>query len=269
MKEKVNFLNVYSYSKLDQFRRCPRQYYFSYLDPEIAPLKYKFKKVRDYQTKGHSVHNAIVLFFHLPLQKRNFENLKKCLKEAWFSEIDPSKKPPLGKLGGFRSIEHERKVYKESLRLLKNFFEISEINPSLFYLPTAKIKNSYKDYQDLIQPINNIFFISGKFDQINYCKKGLEVIDYKTGKENADPFQLHFYKILAELNFKKPVKKAVFYYLETKRKKEIDLSGLSLKKIKEEILEKIKRIESTKNFFPRYSSLCHHCDFFELCHQKT
>jgi CRISPR/Cas system-associated exonuclease Cas4 (RecB family) len=266
MKEKIDFLNVYSYSRLEQFKKCPKQYYFSYLDPEIAPIKKQFRKQRDYQTKGQAVHDAITLFYHLPKEERNFKNLKNCLKEAWYSDLNPFKNPPLGELGGFKTLAHERRVYRESLNLLNNFFKLSEINPPLFYLPSKDIKNSYKDYEKLIRPLNNLFFISGKFDQINFVSsKGLEVIDYKTGKGNSDHFQLYFYKLLAELNFEFPVKKATFYYLDSKRKKEFDLSSLSQRKIKEMVLERIKEIESQRHFPCRVSRFCEHCDFLEIC----
>lgn len=266
MKKKRDFSKIYSYSKLGLFDKCKKQYHFYYLDPEIAPIKKQFKKQRDYQTKGLAVHGAITLFYHLPVQDRTFENLKECLKNAWFSEIEPDKKPPLGKAGGFNSLKHERKVYYDTLRLLKNFFNLEDLNPSLFFLPTANIKNSFDDYENLITPLSGEFFISGKFDRIDKFEDGtLKIIDFKTARKNQDRFQLDFYRLLAELNFDLKVKTASFYYLDSGKIKEFDVSNLGKEKIKEQILNKIKIIENTKEFLPKTSSLCNHCDFKEIC----
>jgi hypothetical protein len=125
-----DFSKIYSYSKLELFNKCQQQYYFNYLDPVIAPIKKQFIKPRDYKTKGSAVHGAITLFYYLPFKARTFDNLKKCLKQAWFSEVDPEKKAPLGSLGGFKDIDHERKTYLDSLKLLSNFFKIEKKDPS-------------------------------------------------------------------------------------------------------------------------------------------
>ncbi len=265
----IDFSKIYSYSKLSLFDKCKKQYYFEYLDPKITQIKKQFRKPRDYKTKGQAVHGAITLFYHLPLGERTFQSLKDCLYEAWFSEIDIYKKPPLGKLGGFRSIEHERKIYYDALRILQNFFELGETNPSIFYLPTNQIKKSFDDYKQLIKPLNEDFFLSGKFDRIDELKDGsLRIIDFKTGRENQDQFQLNFYKLLSELNFDKVVRTVSFYYLDKGRVENFDALNIDRKKIKDQILKKIKDIKNTKEFLPNPSGLCEYCDFLEICPAK-
>jgi len=262
----IDFSKIFSFSKLNLFERCQKAYYFYYLDPEISPRKKEFIKPRDYKTKGQAVHDAITLFYHLPEEERSFENLKSCLQQAWFSETNPSKKPPLGKDGGFRDIKHERRVYIESLVLLRNFFEMSETCPSFFHIPTKNIRDSFSDYEELITPLDEKFSISGKFDRIDELKDGnLRVIDFKTSSNNQNYFQLEFYKLLAELNFNKKVKTVSFYYLKDKKVKDYDVFKVGQDEIKRKVGEKIKEIMETKNFLPRPSRLCKHCDFEEVC----
>lgn len=264
--EKVDFSKIYSYSKLDLFERCKMQYYFHYLDPIISPMKKQFLKPRDYKTKGHAVHGAITLFYHLPQKKRTLKRLKECLTKAWFSEINPEKEPPLGELGGFRSLRHERIIFAQSLKLLKNFFELDKPSPPIFYLPTKEIKDSYNDYEELIRSLNEKFFISGKFDRIDKLEDGsLRIVDFKTGKNNEDDFQLIFYKLLAEMNFQIPVKTVSFYYLDKGKVIDLDTSKIKPDKIKNRILKKIEKIEKEKDFPPQFSGLCTHCDFWEIC----
>jgi len=263
--EEIDFSKIYSFSKLKRFEDCPLSYYFYYLHPTWKG----FKKPRDYKTKGLAVHGAITLFYYLPKSERTFKNLKALLKKAWFSEIDPKKEPPLGRLGGFESLRHERIVYAESLKLLKNFFYLEEKEPQIFYLPTQKIRYSFDDYKELIVPINEEFSISGKFDRIDQLENDtLRVVDFKTSKENSDEFQLIFYKLLAELNFKKLVKKVTFYNLDEKKIIDFNVENIKKEEIKNKILEKIEKIENTKEFLPKMSGLCTHCDFFEICPAK-
>jgi len=260
-----DFSKIYSFSKLELFEKCKQHYYFNYLDPEIAPIKKEFLKPRDYTTKGSAVHDAITLFYHLPQKERTFDNLKKCLKESWFSEKDVSKKPPLGELGGFKDIEHERKTYKESLKLLLNFFKIEE-EPNLFFIPAKTIKDSFGDYAKMIKPLGKDSFISGKFDRVDKLKSGeLRVVDFKTGRNGNNFFQLEFYKLLAELNFGKKVDQVSFYCLLPGKVKNFDVSKVKIENIREEILKKIGKIRKTEKFPPNPGRLCNYCDFKEIC----
>lgn len=262
----VDFTKIYSFSKLNTFDNCKKQYYFNYLDPEIAPIKKQFLKPRDYLTKGHAVHGAITLFYHLPAEERSFSNLKNLLLEAWFSEKDAFKEPPLGELGGFKDIEHERKTYKECLVLLKKFYELNDLNPNLFLLPSKNIRDSFDDYKDLIKSIETDISISGKFDRIDEMENGgLRIIDFKTSREKQDSFQLEFYKLLAELNFSNKVDMVSFYYLDAKKIVNFDTSKIDSGRIKDKILNKINIIRNTSNFRPQPSRLCNYCDFKEIC----
>ena len=266
MKRKKDFSKDYSYSKLTLFSKCKKRYHFYYLDPEIAPIKKQFIKPRDYKTLGQAVHDAITLFYHLPTKERTFTNLKKSLEEAWFSETKPERKPPLGEDGGFSDLEHERKTYLRALKQLRNFFNLGDLDPNLFYLPTKNIKDSFDDYESLIKPLGPDFFISGKFDRIDKLEDGtFKIIDFKTGRNNQDRFQLDFYKLLAELNFDLKVKTLSFYYLEKGKIKEFGVGDAEEGKIKETILGKINTIENTKEFEPSPGYLCDHCDFKEIC----
>lgn len=266
MKSDIDFSKIYSYSKLNLFKKCPKQYYFNYLDPEIAPIKKQFLRPRDYKTKGQAVHGAITLFYYLPFEKRSFDNLKKCLEQAWFSEIDISKKPPLGEKGGFKNLEQERKAYLDSLKMLKNFLEMERNDSSLFYIPTENISDSFCDYEKMIKPLEKDAAISGKFDRIDKLSSGnLKIIDFKTSKGEQDYFQLEFYKILAEMNFNTKVEEVSFYYLSNKKIKTFDVSRIDSAEIKNRIFKKIDDIKETKEFPPKPSPLCDHCDFQEIC----
>ncbi len=262
-----DYSKVYSHSKLDLFKKCKKQFHFNYLDPVIAPIKKQFCKPRDYKTKGSAVHGAITLFYYLPKRKRNFEGLKQCLKEAWFSELDIYRQAPLGLLGGFRDIEHEREAYGDALRQLQNFLEIEEkMKPALFYNPVKTIRQSFEDYERMIQPIHKKLFISGKFDRIDELKNGnLRIVDFKTGKSKTGIEQLELYKLLAEMNFGRKVDEVSYHYLNDGKIKSYDVANVDIKDIKNKILDKIDVIQKNKVFNTTRTRLCDHCDFQEIC----
>lgn len=267
----INFSKIYSPHKLETFDRCPKNYHFSYLDPDYRRMKGELNRkpenIWHFQTLGKAVHNTITLFYHLPSEERTESKLLEKLKEAWRSEAMWGIKPPLGKWGGFEDIESERTAYRKAIQMLKNFSSIAEISPRIKILPTNNLRNSIDDYISLITPITEEVDISGKFDLITELEdKSLHVIDYKTGKRNGfNPFQLRFYKALAELRFGSPVGKIGLYFLENAEIRDIDLQEKPTEEIKKEILEKVEMINATTQFDPKPSKLCKYCLFKTFC----
>lgn len=274
MDQKINYSKIYSPYRLSVFGQCPKRFHFEYLDPIYSRMKNELKRlphnIFNFHTLGKAVHNAITLFYHSPQEYRTKKQLKEHLKETWRSEMMWNKKPPLGKWGGFASLEEEREIYSQALLMLKKFFKMAETELEIEYLPTKNFKRSIEDYQNLITPLSGNFDISGKFDLITRNDDGsLHIIDFKTGKkEDDDHFQLRFYKLLAEENFQKPVKKASFYFLKTGNKREFDLEKEKKERIKKEILVKINQVKATENFKPKPSKLCQFCLFKTFCPEK-
>jgi CRISPR/Cas system-associated exonuclease Cas4 (RecB family) len=154
--------------------------------------------------------------------------------------------------------------------MLLNFYKTYDQKQKIKLLPTKDLPKSIEDYKKLIKPISPDFDISGKFDLVLELDDGnLAVVDFKTSKrEESDDFQLQFYKLLAELNFKTLVSKAGFYYLRTGNIKKFDLSKKDTEKIKADILDKIKKIKKEKKFETRPSKLCKYCLFRTFCPAK-
>lgn len=274
MDKKVDYSKIYSPSKLAMFLKCPKSYHFYYLDPIYSQMKGELKRqpvnIWGFHTLGKAVHNAITLFYHLPASRRTKEGLKEQLRKTWLSEVQWNKKPPLGKWGGFKNLEEEREAYAEALLMLKNFLKIADREPQIEYLPTEDLRRSIEDYLNLTTSLNEDFDISGKFDLIiSGQDNSLHVIDFKTSKkEGVDDFQIRFYKVLAEANFKKAVKKASLYFLKKGKIKEFDLEKEETEEIKEEIIGLIEQIKTTKSFEPKPSKLCRFCLFKNFCPEK-
>lgn len=272
--DNIDFAKIYSVSKLQLFEKCPQAFHFFYLDPVYSKMKAKLRKepsnIWPFQTLGKAIHDSITLFLHLPKDQRTIVNLKEQLKITWRSEAMVHKLPPLGKWGGFKDLEEEREYYKKALEMLVNFFKTFDKKIVVKFLPTKDLSHSIEDYKKLIKPISREFDISGKFDLVlDLADKNLAVVDFKTGKsEDKNNFQLKFYKLLAELNFNLPVKKASFYFLKTGNIKEFDLTKEEPEKIKFLILDKIEKIKKETEFETRPSKLCTYCLFRTFCPAK-
>lgn len=272
-EQDIDFSKIYSPSRLKLFIQCAQQYFFAYVDPIYSKLKNKLKKMPEniwkFNTLGKAVHNAITLFYYLPLEKRTEGNLLLQLRLTWQSEAMPNKKLPLEKWGGFKSVDEERESYREAQEMLKNFYKICETNPDIIFLPTNDFRKSIEDYKNLITNLSENYDISGKFDLVIKSDDSLHIIDFKTSKkEDGDNFQLRFYKVLAEEKFKIPVEKVSFYLLRIGQKIDFDLSNISIRDIKNEILDKIEMIKSTVKFDPKPSRLCKYCVFKTFCPAK-
>lgn len=272
--QNIDYSRVYSPSKLSLFEQCPKAYHFSYLDPVYRRMKYKLQKMPEFiwkfHTLGKAVHNAITLFYYLKPEERTKKNLSEQLKKTWASEAMPSKKMPLGEWGGFKTLEEEREAYREALKMLKNFYKLAEIEPEIKYLPTKDFSNSIEDYKDLITPLSEDFSISGKFDLVvKTSPEALQVVDFKTSKsEEADESQLEFYKVLAEERFEEPVEKATLYFLRAGSQNTFTFEDASTTVIKDEIMSRINRTLSEREFEPKPSKLCKFCLFQTFCPAK-
>lgn len=270
-EQQINYSKIYSYSKLNIFNQCPKQYHFSCIDPIYRKMKNKLQKTPQYifpfHTLGHAVHNAITLFFYLNPKERNALNLDLQLQAAWISEAMPRKLKPLGKWGGFKTIEEEREAYREAKIMLNNFLKLIEKDPDIYFLPTKDFLESIEDYKKFIKPISSDIDVSGKFDLIiRDNSRSLHVVDFKTSKrEDNDSFQLRFYKLLAELNSKEIVDNISFYYLRSGKKLTFNTKEINNEEIKEEIISKVTEILQQKEFLPRPSKLCKFCIFQTFC----
>lgn len=256
------------------FDQCQKLYEFSYVDPVYSKMKSKLKNepknIWPFNTLGKAVHSAITMFYHSPSAERSLNNLKELLKQTWFSEARWYQKWPLGEWGGFQTIDEEREWYGRALLMLQNFVEMAPMEAEFEFLPTDNFKNSISDYHRLITPLTEDFDISGKFDLVIRNFDGsLDIVDFKTGREEeAKELQLNFYKVLAELKFKKPVKSLYFYFLKTLTKVKIETGDKDQELGKQQVVRKIREIRSTQKFEPKVSKLCKFCLFNNFCPEK-
>ncbi len=250
-------MTIYSNSRLSTFENCPLSYKLSYIDGikreeegieaflglrfhEVMEQLYKDLNFKTYSLKElldsydarwkKEWHDAIVIT-KKDRTKEDYSNLgKKCI-EDYYKRYYPFKQ---GRILGL-----EREV--------------------LFDL---KGNSKYK--------------MRGYVDRIVQTENGVyEIHDYKTSGHLPDQKyfdedrQLALY-LIGMRNIWNDVKKAklVWHYVAFDKEMVSTRTEKQLNRLKDETIELIDKIESTKEFMPNESSLCEWCEFPDLCPKR-
>ncbi len=180
--------------KLNLYLECPRHYWWNYINPSTRSLPV----TKPYFTMGDHVHNALKLFFNLPLAERTKTRLLALLEQRWQLRNGPA--------GGFwtPAIESE---YKERAQLmLSGFFDREDMTILPLWASDQNIKVG----------VSESLTFMGKIDRVDRTAEGLHIIDYKTTREEReDEWQLPMYAVMARRWFKEPVAQLSYHFLET------------------------------------------------------
>jgi len=241
-----------SYSQIETFNTCPLQYKYRHIlripTPPSAALSF-----------GDTIHQTMKDFYQKAIagQNPNKEDLLKVLAENWSGLGYPSK-------------AHEEKYKKEGQKILSEFFKKSydpkNLPITLEQVFSVKISPNLK--------------VGGRIDRIDRVERGIEIIDYKTGKsptkKNVErDLQMTVYAMAAVdgtltymgLLQKTPQPQQVkvsFYFFDNQEK----ISGFRKKEdfevIKQDLIKKAEEI-SKSDFSPAPGKHCDFCEFKLIC----
>ena len=237
-------INYLSFSQIDTFDTCPRQYRFRYLQripvPPSAAASF-----------GNTMHKTLRDFYQRikAREKLTGKDLLKLLGTNWSAE-------------GYASKAHEERMRKQGERMLVDFYKRFDSR----LIP--------KDLeQSFVIKISPKLKIGGKIDRIDEPGGKLEVIDYKTGrvldqKDVDKSLQMTVYALAATdkgIYGKKPEEVILsFYFLDTSEKKSTKRTASQLEQAKRELSEKAREVEKSV-FEPTPGPWCDWCDFKLLC----
>ena len=219
-----------SYSKINQFQRCPRAYYLNniYRNPKTGR---KITIISPSLALGQIVHEVVEGLSVLPVHERFKEPLMTKYNKAW-EKIS-------GKRGGFRSKKQEAEYKERGANMLRRILN----NPGPIEKKALKIR---KDPAYFWLSEKDGIILSGKIDWMEYIPEqdAIHIIDFKTSKlkEPADSLQLPIYYLLASKLQQRKVVKASYWYLEfADQPTEIPLPPLE--EIETKVLEISKNIK--------------------------
>lgn len=232
-----------SYSQINTYLNCPRQYKFKYVFKIPTPAK-------SYFSFGKVIHETLKKF-HKKFKDTSIaskEDILNLYKESWNSE-------------GYENQTQELEHYQYGEKMLINYLEIEkeENNSNIKELE----KKFYVKVDDLV--------IHGYIDRIDELPEGgLEIIDYKTSRspksENAlkKDLQLPIYAIATQQIYNKYPEKLSIYWLRHGKKTSISFNEDELEAVKQNIKKIVDDIKTGK-FEPNKSWNCNYCDYKTLC----
>jgi len=244
LPRKIDYL---SYSQLETYTRCPRQFQYRYiLKIPIPPSSAA--------SFGSSIHSALKDFYSQVLERKEpkKENLLHFLKTNWHSE-------------GYVSKAHEKRSFKEAQKMLSGFYE-------KFYSPSQRPLALEERFTLRLSP--TFLKIGGKIDRVDKLSGGkIEIIDYKTGKPSSQKqvdqdLQMTVYALAATnpgIYKKKPGEVILsFYFLESQARISTKRNQTQLEEAKKKILDKAEEMRMSK-FEPRPGRYCDFCEYKLLC----
>jgi putative RecB family exonuclease len=247
---------VYSHSKLSTFEQCPLKYkfrYIDYLEPDIKQTIEGFL--------GGKVHETLEWIYNESLNGKDLtlDEIIDYYIHSWNKDYNPSIKIVKKELDA-------EYYFNQGIKFLIDYFS------SNYPFLDNTIETEKKIILDL-DPEGR-YKIQGYIDRIVHHKESdiFEIHDYKTSGSIKSQEELDLDRQLAlySLGIKKyfPFAKEVhlvWHFLAFNKKITSKRTDEELLKLKDEIIELISKIESTKEYNPNPSILCNWCEFRSYC----
>ncbi len=253
-REKV--MALFSHSRLETYESCPLQYKYAYIDKVEVEKK-----------------DTVEAF----LGSRVHEALEKLYRDRLFEKI-----LSLGELLDYYHERWEKEWSEEVIIVRSDYTEENYRKMGERYLREYYQKHHPFDHGRVIglETQFTLYLDEGKkygyhvrIDRLMDAGEGVyEIHDYKTGlnlpaQELIDrDRQLAMYALWVKENFKDFRKaRLVWHYLAFGKELESFRRAGELEELRQEVLGKIREIETTDNFLPTVSILCDWCLYRGLC----
>ncbi len=247
---------IFSHSRISAFEKCRLKYKFRYIDEIIPEVERTIES-----HLGSSVHKALEWLYSRIKQKKipSVEEVIMVYSENWNEEYDD--KIPIVKKN-FTKEDY----FNKGVEFLINYY--TENRP--FDDNTLEIEKEILINLDEVGE----YKLRGFIDRLAYNPKTneYEIHDYKTSgtfptdEEIENDRQLALYAIaIKEIYGKEKSVRLIWHYLSFRKKIHSERTNEQLKKLREDTLKIAKDINSTTNFPPTKSSLCHWCEYKSIC----
>lgn len=246
--------DVYSYSRLETFKQCPRKYAYQYIErPEVE----KIQGIEAYM--GTICHETVQqIYKDLNLNKKlSMEEVLSLYDELWAGE------------------------HPESLKIIKERYEEDNYRLTgkeyveLFYRAEAPFQDgkTIGIEKSVHIDIDNDKKMVGYIDRLVDHGDGFyEIIDYKTNSDLPsiqslqDNWQLPLYHLgLSQMYPDLKRVKCTWHFLAFNKKLSIEKTQDDLKALNQNVAQLIAQIEANLEYEPRVSALCSWCDYEILC----
>ncbi len=250
-------MGTYSHSKISTFEQCPLKFKFRYIDK----IKPDFEQSIE-AFLGTKVHDTLEWIYNHP-QKENLklDTIIQYYIEQWQNTFIPECKITKQELTA-------EDYFNKGVRFLINYYQKHFPFRDNTIATEKKISlkiNPYQPHQ-----------IIGYIDRLVHHKETniFEVHDYKTGaiksQEDLDKDrQLALYALAIREEFQEVNDvKLIWHFLDYNQELTSERTIEQLENLRNEISEKIKKIELAKEYPPIESALCNWCEYQSQCPLK-
>lgn len=246
---------IYSHSRLTTFEQCSLKYKFKYIDKIVPEIKQTIEGFL-----GNRVHDVLEWIYNETMNRRVLEldEVIDYYVKTWNQEF--SKEIKVINQNG--DAEH---YFDQGIKFLIDYF--------LAYSP---FKDNTIETEKLITislDPEGKYLIQGYIDRLVHNKDTniFEIHDYKTGSSKTQEEldrdrQLALYSIGIKNSFP-DVKDVhlVWHFLAFNKKMMSKRTDEQLEQLKQDIINLINKIESTKEFQAKPGALCNWCEYKEYC----
>ena len=250
---------IYSYSRLSTFEKCPLKFKFRYIDrlePEIKETIESFL--------GHAVHQTLQWIYEEVAKGKTLklDDVINNYVYNWNTEFRKEIRIVKEELDS----EH---YFNQGIKFLIDYF----IKYSPFLDNTIATEKEVLIYLDP----NGKYKLKGYIDRLVHNKETniFEIHDYKTGgflktqEELDNDKQLALYSIAIKQLFENVQDvHLIWHFLAFNQKITSKRTDEQLEALKQELMQLIDKIESTKDFPANPSMLCKWCEFRKYCEYK-
>jgi DNA helicase II / ATP-dependent DNA helicase PcrA len=231
-----------SASAVENYRRCPQQYLFSYL----WSLK---KGPRATLSFGSVMHTTVKRFVEQLRKgvKLPFEEVERIFETEWTS-------------AGFEDEYQEGEYKKDGIEQLRTF------HAAMIQAP-PDVREQERGFE---LPLENNVIVAGRIDQINSLgRNDVEIVDYKTGKPKKDAdarkdLQLSLYALAAQEIFELNPLRLTFHYLQNNQIQVTTRDAKRLDEAQKIVLEAAEDIRAGE-FTAKPGFVCRSCAYRPIC----
>lgn len=244
---------IYSHSKLSCFEQCPLKFKLRYIDK----IKVKTKSIE--ALLGFCVHNALEYLYNEIKFRRipKVDEIVNVYLDCWKENHNEDTKIVIKNL----TLED---YFNKGIRFLTDYYTKNYPFDENTIGTEKKVEILLDENRKLIGYIDRLVH--------NLKEQRIEIHDYKTANnmpmqrdvDNDRQLALYSLAIKEEFGEDKEIV-LIWHYLAHNKKVISRRTKEQLEKLKEDILELIKKIESTENFQPNPSKLCEWCEYKDIC----
>ena len=259
-----------SFSKLQTYRRCPKQY-------EFAVIKKIPRRISAGESFGSSIHHTLKRWGELEMERQYVPEMKKQLVLFTEDEQGRARNAPIDLTvlltlfrecfiaEGYECREDRDIPLKRGESILKDFFD-------WWKREQREIVTIESGFKLLLSRHKKELILSGRFDRVERTKTGVRIIDYKTSaartQEEVDAdLQLSIYALAAAQQWDEPVTELVLLFLTedglierrtTRTSAQLNEATMMIRSLEH-------GIESEDFHATPSREKCRHCPYREMC----